>query len=139
MIQEMKVIWGDDYTTGCLLKFTNARKYESEKLQIRTLITLFKWLYIFIEDNDLLKKYNTGIKSEYILKKYLMVYVSTIKNGDEVKDLHDKEIPKMDYNHTCLAVISLYYALKKGENYYLQVFLKCIHIEKKLLSILLRT
>ena len=59
MIQEMKVIWGDDYTTGCLLKFTNARKYESEKLQIRTLITLFKWLYIFIEDNDLLKKYNT--------------------------------------------------------------------------------
>ena len=65
----------------------------------------------------------SGIKSEYILKKYLIAHVSTIKNGDEVKDLHDKEIPKMSYNHTCLAVISLYYALKKGENYYLQVFL----------------
>ena len=25
--------------------------------------------------------------------------------GDEATDFHDKEIPKMDFNHTCLAVI----------------------------------
>ena len=38
----------------------------------------------------------------------------------------------MDSNYTCLAVISLDSALKKDENYYLQVFLKeCKYIEKK--------
>ena len=37
----------------------------------------------------------------------------------------------MDPNHTCLAVMSLDSALKKGNNYYPQVFLKeCIYIEK---------
>ena len=39
----------------------------------------------------------------------------------------------MDYNHTCLAVISLDFALNKGGNYYLQVFLKgCKYIEKNI-------
>ena len=52
--------------------------------------------------------------------------------GDEVTDFHDKEIPKVHSNHTCLAVISLDSALKKDENYYLQVFLKeCKYIEKR--------
>ena len=32
--------------------------------------------------------------------------------------------PKVDSNHTCLAIISLGFALKKDDNYYLQVFLK---------------
>ena len=37
-------------------------------------------------------------------------------------------------NHTCLAVISLDYALKKDDNYYLQVSLKeCEYIEKKVI------
>ena len=36
--------------------------------------------------------------------------------------------------YTCLRVISLASALKKDENYYLQVFLKdCKHIEKKVI------
>ena len=53
---------------------------------------------------------------------------------DEVTDFYDKEIPKMDSNHTCLAVISLDSALKKDENYYLQVFFKkCKYIEKKVI------
>ena len=34
-----------------------------------------------------------------------------------------KKIPKTDSNHTCLAVISLDSALKKDDNYYLQVLL----------------
>ena len=38
----------------------------------------------------------------------------------------------MDFNHTCLAVISLDSAPKKNDNYYPQVFLKvCKYIEKK--------
>ena len=35
-----------------------------------------------------------------------------------------KEIPKVDSNYTCLAVISLDSALNKYGNYYPQVFLK---------------
>ena len=43
-----------------------------------------------------------------------------------------KKIPKLDSNHTCLAVISLDSALKEDDNYYLQVFLtECKYIEKK--------
>ena len=52
--------------------------------------------------------------------------------GDEVTDFYNKEIPKMDSNHTCLAVMSLDSALNKDRNYYPQVFLKeCKYIEKK--------
>ena len=40
----------------------------------------------------------------------------------------------VDSKHTCLAVISLDFVLKKDENYYQQVLLKeCKYIEKKLL------
>ena len=45
-------------------------------------------------------------------------------HGDEVTNFYDKEIPKVDSNHTCSAVISLDSALEKNENYYPQVFLK---------------
>ena len=42
------------------------------------------------------------------------------------------KIPKVDFHHTCLAVITLDSALKNDEDYYLQVFLKeCKYIEKK--------
>ena len=34
-------------------------------------------------------------------------------HGDEVENFYDKKIPKVDSNHTCLAVISLDFALKK--------------------------
>ena len=56
-------------------------------------------------------------------------------HGNEVTDFYDKKIPKLDSNHTCLAVISLDSALKKDDNYYPQVFLKeCKYIEKKVVS-----
>ena len=52
-------------------------------------------------------------------------------HDDEVTDFYGKKIPKVDSNHTCLAVISLDSALKKDGRYYLQVFLKeCKYIEK---------
>ena len=56
-----------------------------------------------------------------------------LRYGDEFTDFYDKQIPKADSNHTCLAVISLDYALTKDNNYYLQVSLKEFkYIEKKL-------
>ena len=101
-----------------------------------------KWMYFLIEDDDLLEKYNTiwdkvsaDIKKEFdskpvYNKKFLKTKIKS--HGDEVTDFYDKKIPKVDSNHTCLAVISLDSALKKDDNYYLQVFLKeCKCIEKK--------
>ena len=60
--------------------------------------------------------------------------------GDEVTDFYDKEIPKVDSNYTCLAVINLDSALSKDGNYYPQVFLKvCEYIKTRLLGMLLMT
>ena len=54
-------------------------------------------------------------------------------HSGEATDLYDKEIPKVDSNHTCLAAISFDSALKKDESYYPQVFSKeCKSIGKKL-------
>ena len=39
-------------------------------------------------------------------------------------DLDNKEIPKVDANYTCLAVISLDSTPKKDENFYQQAFIK---------------
>ena len=40
----------------------------------------------------------------------------------------------MDFNHTCLAVISLDSALNKDDNYYPEVFLnECKYIDKKVI------
>ena len=100
-----------------------------------------KWMYFLIEDDNLLKKYNTiWNKIRTDIKKNLIANLSTIKKNlkpkiksyaDEVIDLYDKEIAKVDSNHIFLAVISFDSALKKDENYYLQVFLKeCKHILK---------
>ena len=101
-----------------------------------------KWMYFLIKDDDLLEKYNTiwdkvstEIKKEFDSqpvydKNYLKTKVKS--HGNEVTDFYDKKISKLDSNHTCLALISLCSALKKGDNYYLQVFFKeCKYIEKK--------
>ena len=101
-----------------------------------------KQMYFLIEDDELLEKYNTiwdkfsaNIKKELdsepvYNKRYLKTKIKS--HGDEVRDFYDKEIPEVDSNHTCLAVISSDSALKKSGNYYPQVFLKeCKYIEKK--------
>ena len=90
-------------------------------------------MYFSIEDNDLLKKYNTiwdkvsaDIKKEFdsapVYNKFLKMKIKFY--GDEVTDFYDKEIPKVDSNLTCIAVISLDSTLNKNGNYYPQVFLK---------------
>ena len=88
-------------------------------------------MYFLIEDDDFLEKYNTiwdkvnaDIKKEFdsepvYNKTFLKTKIKT--HGDEVTDFYDKKIPKVDCNHTCLAIISLDSALKKDDNYYPQV------------------
>ena len=90
------------------------------------------------------KKYNTiwdqvstDIKNKFdrepVNKNLLTTKIKF--HGDDVKDFYKKEIPKADSNHVCLAVISLDSALKKDENYYLQVFLKeCKYIKRKVVK-----
>ena len=93
-----------------------------------------KWMYFLIENDDLLEKNNTiwdsvsnDIKKEFDSepvhnKNFLKTKIKS--HGDEVTDFYDKEIPKVDSNHTSLAVISLDSALNKDGNYYMQAFLK---------------
>ena len=83
-------------------------------------------MYFVIENDDLLEKHNAiwvkvsaDIKKEFdsepvYNKDFLKIKIKS--HGDEVTDFYDKEIPKVDSNHTCLAVISLDSALKKDEN-----------------------
>ena len=55
-------------------------------------------------------------------------------HGDEVTSFYNKENPKVDSNHTCLAVISLDSVLKKDESCYPQVFQKEFkYIKKKVI------
>ena len=103
-----------------------------------------KWKYFLIEDDDLLKKYNTiwdkisdDIKKEFdnepaYNKKCLKTKIKY--RGVKVTDFYDKIFLKSDSNYICLAVISLDFALKKDDNYYSQVLLKeCNYIQKKVI------
>ena len=75
---------------------------------------------------------------------YYNIFLKTKKKpyGNKVTEFYNKEIPKVNSNHTYLAVISLDSALKKDENYHPQVLLKerkYIEKEKMLLGKLLMT
>ena len=97
-------------------------------------------MYFFIEDDDLLKKYNTiwgnisdlSWSSEPAYnKEFLKTKIKS--HGDEVTDFYGKSVSKVDSNHTCLVVIALGSALKKDNNYHPQVLLnECKYIEQKL-------
>ena len=64
----------------------------------------------------------------FMIKKFLR----------EVTDFYDKEIPMVDSNYTCLAVISLHSALNKDGNCYPQVFLKEFkYIVEKLIRLII--
>ena len=72
-------------------------------------------------------KVSADIKKEFDSKpvcntKFLKTKIKSFI--DEATDFHNKEIPKVNSNHTCLAVINLDSALTKDGNYYLQLFLK---------------
>ena len=72
-------------------------------------------------------KVSADIKMEFDSKPVynkIFLKTKTKSHGDEDTEIYDKEILKVDSNHTCSAFISLDSALKKDENYYLQVFPK---------------
>ena len=84
-----------------------------------------KWMYFLIEDDDLLEKYiiwnkvSADTKKEFdsepvYNKEFLKTKIKS--NGDEVADFYNKKTPKVESNHTCLAVISFDSALKKDDN-----------------------
>ena len=92
----------------------------------------------------IIKKYNTiwdkitaEIKKEFdseavCNKNFLKTKIRF--HADEVTDIYDEKISKVDYNHTFLAVIILDSALKKDKSYYPQVFSEELkHIEKKVI------
>ena len=66
-----------------------------------------------------------GIKLLLILNKKLITNLFTIKNiwrlksySDEATCFQDKEVPKIDFCLTCLAVIPLDSIFKRHEKYY---------------------
>ena len=113
-------------------------KVKSLHIYVKSYDGQTKWMYFLIEDDDLLKKYNTisdkvgadtktEFDSEPVYNKDFLK--SKIKShGNEITDFYDEENPKLDSNHTFLAVINLDSALKKDERYYSQVFLKSVNI-----------
>ena len=98
-----------------------------------------KCIYFLIEDDELLEQYNTiwNKVSAYIKKEFDSepVYNKEIlktkikSHGDEVTDFYDKNIPKVDSVHTCLAVIR--FCSQERCIFYLQVFLKNVNILRK--------
>ena len=78
-------------------------------------------MYFLIGDDDLSGEYNT-----------VWDKVKIKLHGDEVTDFHDKNIHKVEFNHTCLAVLSSDCALREDKSYYLQAFLKIWKKKKKM-------
>ena len=88
-----------------------------------------KWMYFLIEADELLENVSGDIKKEFdnepvynkeYLKKKNLIAILKLK----IKGKNKSRLSKVDSNHTCLAVISLDFVLKKDENYYPQVFFK---------------
>ena len=53
-------------------------------------------------------------------------------HGNEVTCFPYKKVKKVDFNHTCFAVITLDSALKKDEDYPQVLLKECKYIEKKI-------
>ena len=81
-------------------------------------------LYFWIQDDDLLEKYNiiwlkvNAVKKEFdsepvYNKKFLRTKIKSY--SDEARDFHDREMRRAGSNHTCLAVVSIGSTLKKDE------------------------
>ena len=80
-------------------------------------------MYILFEDDDLLEKFNTiWDKVSTVIKKefdselvYNKIFLKTKQKSyvDEATDIHEKEMPEAGSNHTCLAVMTIDFALKK--------------------------
>ena len=131
-----KISFGEKYYKYFICYFCNSNKVKPLNIilaktstYVKSCDSQTKWIYFFIEDNDLLKKYST---IWYYKKEFLKTKIKS--HGDEVTNFYDKNIPKVGSNHICLTVITLDSALKKNDKYYPQVFLKeCEYIERKVI------
>ena len=71
-----------------------------------------KWMYFLIKDDDLLEKFNTiwnkvsaDIKKEFdseLVHNEKLLKTKIKSHGNEVADFYNKEILRVDSNHTCL-------------------------------------
>ena len=75
-------------------------------------------VFFFIEDDELLEKYNTILHKVSTDKKTNFLKNKIKSHRDEVTDFNDKIIPKLNFNLACLAVISLHSDPKRDSNYY---------------------
>ena len=111
-----------------------------------------KWMYFFIQDEEVLEKHNSiSNKVSSIIKKELdcepiydkkFLKTKIISYSDETTDFHSREIPKTGSDFICWLVVLIDSVLKRDENYYPQVFLKeskHIQKEKRPLDILVMT
>ena len=74
----------------------------------------------------------TDVNKPVYNKKILKIKIKF--HGFEFTDFYDKETPKVDSNHSCLAVISLDFAFNKDGNYYPQILLKeCKYTDKRVI------
>ena len=76
-----------------------------------TLVTCTMVIYFLILDDishDIIKEFD---RKPVYNKNHWKTKIKP--HGNEVTDFYDKEVPKLDSNHTCLAIISLNSALKK--------------------------
>ena len=91
--------------------------------------------------NIIWNKVSADVKKEFNRKPvyHKNVLETKIRSyGVETTNFYDKEVLKVESNHTFLTAVSLNSALKKDKYYYLQAFLKeCKYIEKIWLDILL--
>ena len=76
-----------------------------------------------IEDDDLLKKYNNickklsnSMKKEFdskIICNKKLLKIKIKSDNDEAADFHNKNIPKVGSDYTCLAVILIDFVVRK--------------------------
>ena len=94
----------------------------------------FGWRWSILKKYDIWHKASNNIKKEF--DSELVYNKNFLRNkrksyGDNAIYSHDKEIPEVGTNYSCLAV-TINFILKKDENHYPKVFLKkCKYIEKE--------
>ena len=84
--------------------------------------------------DEILFDINSVLISKKNLRGSLYKLQKIMNKSDEITNFYEKDIPKMDSSHTCLAVSSSNFVLNKNENYFLHRFLKySTYIKKKLI------
>ena len=77
--------------------------------RLKNVLSFWKWNFLASYFS-----YTLGNGSFWLQDSKVLIF----ENQNKISDFYDEEIPNVDSNYTCLAVISLETALKKDENYY---------------------